>query len=121
MCIPRSFRECSSHIRVFEDETIALMFEAPAPKNQLQLKSLLGMVQYYHRHLSDLADKFEPLHRLLRKKIELVWGKEQEETFSVVRKILTAPEVLVHYDPTLPILVHCDAYPYGLGAVYPIC
>ena len=75
------------------------------------------MVQYYHRHLRNLADKLEPLHKLSRKKIEWVWGKEQEEAFSEVKKMLTAPEFLVHYDPSLPIVVHCDASPYGLGAV----
>ena len=97
-------------------EKIAPILEAAAPINQSQLKSFLGMVQHYHRHLHNLADKSEPLHKLLRKNIEWVWGKEQEEALSEVKKILTAPEFLVHYDPSLTIVV-CDTSPNRLIAV----
>ena len=98
-------------------EKIAPILEAPAPLNQSQLKSFLGMIQYYHRHLRNLADKLEPLHKLLRKRVEWEWGEEQEKAFVEVKEMLTSPEFLIHYDPSLPIIIHCDASPYGLGAV----
>ena len=98
-------------------EKIAPILEAPAPLNQSQLKSFLRMIQYYHRHLRNLADKLEPLHKLLRKRVEWEWGEEQGKAFVEVKEMLTSPEFLIHYDPSLPIIIHCDASPYGLGAV----
>ena len=39
------------------------------------------------------------------------------EAFEQVKRMLADPEFLIHYDPALPIVVHCDASPYGLGSV----
>ena len=45
-------------------EKVAPILEAPTPINVSQLKSFFGMVQYYHRHLRNLADVLEPLQYL---------------------------------------------------------
>ena len=37
---------------------------ALAPTNTAQVKSFLGMINYYHKHLPNLATILEPLHRL---------------------------------------------------------
>ena len=42
------------------------ILDAPAPENVSQLKSFLGMINFYHRHLTNLAETLEPLHQLLR-------------------------------------------------------
>ena len=42
--------------------------KANIPENVTQVKSFSGMLNYYHRHSSNLADTLEPLHKLLRKK-----------------------------------------------------
>ena len=98
-------------------QEIAPILEAPTPSKKSQLKSFLRMIQCYHRHLRTLADKLEPLHKLLRNRVEWEWGEEQEKALVEVKEMLTSPEFLIHYDPSLPILIHCDASPYGLGAV----
>ena len=46
------------------------VLEVPSPKDKTQLKSFLGMLQYYHRHLPNLSLVLEPLHKLLRKNTE---------------------------------------------------
>ena len=46
------------------------LLKANIPENVTQLKSFLGMLNYYHRYLSDLANTLEPLHKLLRKNIK---------------------------------------------------
>ena len=39
-------------------EKIRPILEAPAPENVTQLKWFLGMLNYYHRHLPQIADVF---------------------------------------------------------------
>ena len=47
-------------------EKVADLLNAETPKNTMQLKSFLGMLNYYHRHFPNLAHILEPLHKLLR-------------------------------------------------------
>ena len=51
--------------------------EAPAPKNTTELKSFLGMLNFYGKFIPNLSSILEPLHRLLRK--EVVWKWEVEK------------------------------------------
>ena len=90
---------------------------APTPQNVSELRSFLGLVNYYGKFLPDLATILAPLYSLLRKHKRWHWGKEQEEAFEHVKQLLLSSEVLVHFDDRLPVILSCDASPYGLGAV----
>jgi len=91
---------------------------APAPTDLTQLKSFLGLINYYCKFLPNIADTLYPLYRLLQKKVQWKWGMEQQKTFkSAKSQQLTTNRILVHYDPSKPIIMACDASPYGLGAV----
>ena len=45
------------------------------------------------------------------------WGPSEVEAFIKVKELLKSSRVLVHFDPQLPLILSCDASPYGLGAV----
>lgn len=45
------------------------------------------------------------------------WENECEKAFTELKKKLASTEVLVHYDPSLPLKLACDASSYGIGAV----
>jgi len=110
------YRISAEGVKPIQDK-IKSILDAPAPQNESQVKSFLGMIQYYHRHLPHLASELEPLHRLLRKGVKWSWGETQERAFKAAKAMLTAENLLIHYDPNLPIVVHTDASPYGLGGV----
>jgi hypothetical protein len=96
---------------------VQAMAGLPSPQNVGQLRSFLGMVQYYARFLPALATHLAPLHRLLQKDEHWIWGKEQECAFRTVREMLFQDRVLTHFNPDLPVVVACDSSSYGLGAV----
>ena len=98
-------------------EKISAVLEAPPPRNVHELKSFLGMLTYYHKHLPNVANLLEPLHRLLRTGQKWMWGTEENETFGKAKALLTSAHLLVHYDPEKPLILACDASPYGVGAV----
>ena len=54
--------------------------EAPAPHNVSQLKSFLGMINYYSKFLPNLSTQLAPLYSLLQKKTTWNWSKAQEGT-----------------------------------------
>ena len=91
--------------------------DAPAPQDVSQLRSFLGLVNYYGKFLPHLSHTLAPLYRLLEKKTHWTWGQVHKEAFRKVKTELISPCVLVHYDPEKPLTLACHAPPYGIGAV----
>ena len=76
-----------------------------------------GSTTYYGKFLPNLSTCLAPLYKLLQKQSRWNWGHEQKEAFKKAKDLLTSSSVLIHYDPTKPLVLACDASPYGLGAV----
>ena len=96
---------------------VKAIVEAPAPRNVGELRSFLGLVNYYGKFLPDLATTLSPLYSLLQASKQWTWGTSQRKAFSDVKDLLRSSRVLVHFDDKLPLVLSCDASPYGLGAV----
>ena len=90
---------------------------AHRPKDVSQLRSFLGMLNYYSKFIKDFSSKLHPLYELLSNKAEWFWTKECEAAFIWAKEVLSSEQVLVHYDPQKPLLLSVDASPYGIGAV----
>ena len=90
---------------------------ASRPKDVSQLRSFLGMLNYYSKFIKDFSSKVHPLYQLLSNKTEWFWSKECEISFLWAKEVLSSEQVLVHYDPQKPLILSVDASPYGIGAV----
>ena len=91
--------------------------DAPEPTNTSQLRSFLGLINYYARFVSNLSTLLHPLNALLHKEVKWEWSKECNDAFCKAKEQLASKSVLTHYDPSLPVILACDASPYGVGAV----
>ncbi|KAK3085126.1 hypothetical protein FSP39_024809 [Pinctada imbricata] len=98
-------------------DKIDAVIKTQAPGNVTQLRSFLGLINYYNRFLPNLASEMKPLHELLEKGKPWAWKTRQQEAFEKAKKLITSEPVLAHYDPQKEIRLACDASPYGLGAV----
>ena len=98
-------------------QKLKAIVEAPAPHNVSQLKSFLGMINYYSKFLPNLSTQLAPLYSLLQKKNTWKWGKDQQQAFEEAKQLLISSRVLAHYDHQKDLLLACDASPYGVGAV----
>ena len=85
-------------IRPTEDKKKAIL-EAPAPQNVYQLRSFLGLINFYGKFLRNLADTLAPLCKLLWKKEKWQWGPSQVRAFKEGKAQLTSPCLLAHFDP----------------------
>lgn len=98
-------------------EKIAAIKRAPMPTNVQQLRSFLGLLNYYRKFLPNLAAILQPLNDLLQKDKKWSWSAACTEAVNTAKELLTTSNLLTHYDPAKPIKMAADASQYGLGAV----
>jgi len=77
----------------------------------------LGLVNYYHKFLPNLATTLYPLNRLLEQVKPWKWSAECYKAFALVKKLIAPDMVLTHYDPKRPLKLACDASTVRVGAV----
>jgi hypothetical protein len=99
------------------EEKVKAIKEAPKPKNVAELRSFLGITNYYGRFLQNMSAQLAPLYRLLHKDLQWNWTDKENEAFEAAKKALQTDSLLVHCDSSKPLLLACDASQYGLGAV----
>ena len=96
---------------------VAAIEQAPTPTNIQELRSFLGLLNYYGKFIPNLSTILHPLNALLRADQKWIWNKECTEAFRLAKRHLTSAQLLTHYDPTLPLTLAADASAYGIGAV----
>ncbi len=99
------------------DEKIKAISKAPSPKNLTELRSFLGLLNYYGRFIRNLSTLLHPLNQLMKHDCKWKWTEECETAFTKAKEQITSSKVLVHYDCTLPLKLAGDASNYGIGAV----
>ena len=99
------------------DKKVQAIIAAPAPTSVSELKSFLGLVNYYGKFLPNLSTVLAPLHKLLRKDCPWTWGTAQQAAFETCKQKLVSADLLVHFELDKQLVVSCDASPYGVGAV----
>jgi hypothetical protein len=108
--------------KYFTREKINQLIEITRPITAEQLKSFLGLANYFHSHIKNLSLLAVPLQRMIpnyTKKVakkSLSWSDETITAFGqVVESIRNCPK-LYFLDETSPIILETDACDYGIGA-----
>ena len=66
------FKNNKNGVFPVKEKTVVIK-NAEEPKNASELKSYLGLMNYYHWHFQGFTDTLEPLHNLLRKGVKWEW------------------------------------------------
>ncbi|KAL0818948.1 hypothetical protein ABMA28_008247 [Loxostege sticticalis] len=103
-------------IKVDPDKVKPILTMTP-PTNVSELRSFIGMINFYGKFIENLSEHLAPLYCLLRKHSRWVWGQSQQRAFNKVKELLKGAHVLAYYDVAKPVVLTCDAGPRGLGAV----
>ena len=98
-------------------DKVKAILEAPEPTNVTELKSYLGLLNYYGKFLQNVSSILHPLYSLLQKSATWEWSQGQREAFRASKKLMTSSQMLVHLDPEKELILSCDASQYGIGAV----
>lgn len=93
-----------------DPEKTKAVSEFPTPKTQTQVRSFLGMANFYRRFIKNHSDIVAPLNALLRKdKKSVVWTPNCEKAFETIKNALISAPVLSYAKSSRPFILTCDA------------
>jgi len=78
------------------ENKVKAMINLAAPRNLKQLRSFLGMINYYRDMWTRRSHILAPLHNLLRKGTRWSWNSEHQRAFNDIKRV-TAKQTLLHY------------------------
>lgn len=98
-------------------EKITAICSVSKPTTVSELKSFIGMANYYSKFVTNMTALMHPLYQLLKKKTKFEWSEECDIEFKKIKSAIASDKVLTYFNPELPIIVTCDASEKGIGAV----
>ena len=88
----------------------------PTPENRPILQRFLGMINYYHRFLPDIAPKLAPLHAAAAGRGKAItWTPECQTAFEKAKSALAQATLLHHPKPDAAISITVDASDVAIG------
>jgi len=91
--------------------------DAPVPINVKELRSFLGLINFYSNFLPSAITLLKPLRSLTGKSKPFVWSNECQTAFTAAKQLLLSSSLLIHLDPAKKIVVHTDSLPVGVASV----
>ena len=87
------------------------------PENAKEVRSFLGLINFFGRFIQNLSAKTHILRQLTRKGAPWQWEQEHRDVFEQLKQEVCQETVLAHYDQTRETFLIVDASPIGLGAI----
>ncbi|GBG64906.1 hypothetical protein CBR_g48372 [Chara braunii] len=100
-----------------EDSKIATIRDWPTPRTLTELRSFLGLANYYRKFVRNFSTIAAPLRRLLKKEAIWQWDKDCTSVLKKLKRAFIEYPILKVADPSLPFVVTTDTSQYGIGAV----
>lgn len=100
-----------------DPEKISAVMDWPTPSNLHELRSFLGLANYYRSFIQDFSSIAEPLLSLTRKGVVWNWSPSCQQAFDSLKQSLTESSVMVYPDHSKKFILDTDASASGMGAV----
>lgn len=104
------------------DEKVKAIREYEKPKSVKQLQKFVGMVNYYHRYISGIAELLSPIHKIINQALKrkdkfLSWSEEADKSFIEVKENFACNIMLNHFHPNAVLSLTVDASNIAVGGV----
>ena len=89
----------------------------PVPTSPKELRSFLGLANFYRQFIHNFAEIAAPLIELTSSKLTFLWTAQCQQAFDTLRKALISPPVLDYPRKNDQFIVMTDASDNGIGAI----
>ena len=97
-------------------EKIEAVRNSKQPINVTDIRSFVGLTNYYRRFVPNFSTVVSPLHQLAASK-EWSWTTECQQSFETIKTLLTSAPLLKRPDFDKPFIVYTDASDVGIGGL----
>jgi hypothetical protein len=102
-------------LRVAPDK-IGAVQQWPQPRSVTDVRSFLGLANFYRRFVKDYSRIALPLTELTKETTAWRWGTQEQAAFDALKAALCSPPVLLVPDQSKPFVLNTDACKYAIGA-----
>ena len=78
-------------------DKVAAIQKAPTPQNLKQLRSFLGLIQYYGKFIANMSSLLHPMYQLLKADVKWQWNSQCKKAFEEAKQKLMKAPILAHY------------------------
>ena len=96
-------------------DKISAVQDFPIPKRVKDVRSFLGLANYYRRFIEHFSKIAKPLTQLLQKNVKFQWTDECQNAFDRLKNALVSAPILSYPDFSKPFELYVDASNDGLG------
>ncbi|KAG5730221.1 hypothetical protein E4T56_gene11659 [Termitomyces sp. T112] len=89
----------------------------PPLRNVKEVQSFLGFANFYCCFINNYSGITKPLNRLTRKDTPWDWDSKCQSVFLLLKRAFTSAPVLRHFDPSLLIVLECNASNYAITGI----
>ena len=100
-----------------DPEKVEVVMSWERPKSVFEIRSFLGLAEYYRRFIEDFSRLEAPMMRLTWKEVRFDWDYRCEEAFQELKRTFTSAPILIVSDRGQEYTMYCDASRAGLGCV----
>ena len=112
-------KEISEHGISMSDDKIQHVLDFPKPMTNTQLRSFLGLANYFREFVPNHSHVVHPLQSMIdfaaTKRTAIKWSPEGETAFVEVKRLIAQCPLLNFVNDSAPITVMTDASDYGIG------
>ncbi|GFU66228.1 retrovirus-related Pol polyprotein from transposon 17.6 [Trichonephila clavipes] len=101
-----------------DPEKTAVINNLPVPKMKKELRSVLGLCNYYREYIPKYSELVYPLTELTKKRVpdSIPWTEKHDSSFHLLKKALVEAPSLYSPVPDKPYTIHSDASQIGIAA-----
>ncbi|WCJ29454.1 Transposon Tf2-6 polyprotein [Euphorbia peplus] len=100
-----------------DQKKVKAIADWPTPTNTTELRSFLGLANYYRRFIHNYSQKVASLTDLLKKNCTWTWSEECRMAFENLKSAILEKPVLALPDMSKPFEIQTDASNFALGGV----
>ena len=92
-----------------DQSKVSVIREFPVPKNTQQLRSFLGVANYYRRFVKNFSMKTSNLRNLLKRDVKFVWNSVHQSEFDFLKDASTSAPIIAFPNMQKAFILTTDA------------
>ena len=99
------------------DKKVEAIKKIAPPKTRKELRSFIGLLNYYRDMWPKRSELLAPLSTLTSKNKQFKWGEQEQKAFDAIKKHVSRQVLLTYPDFNKAFQVHTDASDTQLGSI----